>query len=179
MQHDDIESDPDDPVPFDDGAILFVGELSLPGCESAGVLVAGVDASVEVVEDLPEGDIGEVSDIDCDAELFDAFEEGDGIECQSDFAGGAAAVPVWSVVCESDRAKSMFVKFADGVGNEDRIGPFHGLDETEWGLSAACIPVIEVLAEAIFGAEGFQVSGFFHSAVPCEVCVCHGVAGLW
>lgn len=35
LEHDDIEGDPDDSVTFDDGAVLFVGELTLPWGESA------------------------------------------------------------------------------------------------------------------------------------------------
>jgi len=57
LQHDDVEGNPDDSVTFDDGAVLFIGELALPWGQSAGVLVTGVDASVEVVEELPEGDV--------------------------------------------------------------------------------------------------------------------------
>lgn len=117
-------------------------------------------------------------DVDGDAELFDAFEERDGVERESDFAGGPAAVAVCAVVCESDGSESVLVKFADGVGDEDGVSAFHGLDEAERCLGAACLPVCEVLAEAGFCADGSQVAGFLHSAVPCEVSVCHGVAGL-
>ena len=134
LQHDDVEGDPDDSVTFDDGAVLFVGELALPWGQSAGVLVAGVDASAEVVEELPEGDVRQVCDIDCDTELFDAFEEWYGVKCESDFAGCPAAVPIGSVVCESDGAEAVFVEFADGIGYEDGVSSFHGLDEAEGGL---------------------------------------------
>ena len=119
-----------------------------------------------------------MSDIDGDAELFDALEEWDGVEGQSDFAGCAAAVPIGSVVCQSDGSEAMFVEFADGVGYEDGVSAFHGLNEAEGGLGAAILPVGEVLLEAVFGADGAEVSGFFHSAVPCEVCMGHSVAGL-
>ena len=40
------------------------------------------------------------------------------------------------------------------------------------------MPVGEVLLEAFFGADGAEAAGFFHGAVPCEVCMGHGVAGL-
>lgn len=119
-----------------------------------------------------------MSDIDGDAELFDAFEERDGIEGETDFAGGTSAVAIGAVVRESDGAESVFVEFADGVWNEYGVSAFHGLDEAERGFGAAFLPVCEVLAEAGFRADGSQVTGFLHGSVPCEVSVCHGVAGL-
>jgi len=119
-----------------------------------------------------------VSDIDGDAELFDAFEERDGIEGKSDFAGGTSAVAIGAVVRQSDGAESMFVEFADGVWKEEGVSAFHGLDEAERRFGAAFLPVCEVLAEAGFCADGAQVAGFLHGSVPCEVSMCHGVAGL-
>ena len=78
---------------------------------------------------------------------------------------------------QADGPQAMLVEFIDCVRHQQRVSPFHRLDEAQWCDVRICRIVLKMLLEVRTGANRTQISGTFHRPVPSQMGMCHRVAG--
>ena len=78
-----------------------------------------------------EGRVGEVGEVEGDAQLLDRAQQRQGGGRKADVAARPAAVPIRSVVGDADCPQAELVPLVDVIGGEHGIGAFHAQDVAE------------------------------------------------
>ena len=102
------------------------------GTERPAVVVAGQHRAGEAFERLPERLIGEVGEIEDDAESHHLIQQRAADVGQAQLRAGAAGVAAGTVVRWPNDAQARVPELAQPVGSRDRVGAFHADDEAQW-----------------------------------------------
>ncbi len=167
MQHPGIEGHANHGVAGDQGADLFVTELTLMGNERSAVIVTGPDRPVEQIQRFPEGLVGQMRAVQDHVEFAHLPQQIASEGCEAAFGSGSRRVTAWAVMCRPDGTQSVRIGAFKMSGGHDRVGALQRQDVTDGLACGRCAhPVRDMLCQSLSVDDLHHLPGLFHRTVP-------------
>jgi len=171
--HDRVKCHSDDGSAFNELPDLGIGQLAVPSCEGAAVVVAGPDRSLETRQGIGETFVTEMGDVENKPEAFHFLEQFPSSRGERAGVVGAMAINAWTIVNWAECDKSVGAGFFKVFPAEDGVGSFEAEEVADGKFG--CLfrirkpPEVSVSRKFGPGAELFHFPQVLHGSVVTQL----------